>query len=71
MSECQQYKTSDAFSPFSGLNPLHYNSYTEPLWRAAVAQYEKAMMPAEQKIARKLRDQFQKVSANPHQVGPL
>jgi dynein heavy chain 2 len=68
VAECQQLKTSEAFLPFSGLNPLHYNPYTEPLWRAAVVQYEKAMMPAEQKIAGKLRDQFRQLSAHSHQV---
>lgn len=68
IAECQQLRTSEAFLPFSGLNPLHYNPYTEPLWRAAVVQYEKAMMPAEQKIAGKLRDQFRQLSAHSHQV---
>ena len=68
VAECQQLRTSEAFLPFSGLNPLHYNPYTEPLWRAAVVQYEKAMMPAEQKIAGKLRDQFRQHSAHSHQV---
>ena len=68
VAECQQLKTSEAFLPFSGLNPLHCNPYTEPLWRAAVVQYEKAMMPAEQKIAGKLRDQFRQLSAHSHQV---
>lgn len=68
IAECQQLRTSEAFLPFSGLNPLYYNPYTEPLWRAAVVQYEKAMMPAEQKIAGKLRDQFRQLSAHSHQV---
>lgn len=71
VGECQQLKTSEAFLPFFGLNPLHYNPYTEPLWRAAVVQYEKAMMPAEQKIAGKLRNQFRQLSAHSHQVRSL
>lgn len=67
-SERQQLRTADAFTPFSGLNPLHQNPYTEPLWRAAVSQYERGMAPAEQKIAGKLRQQFRDLSAQSHQV---
>lgn len=68
-SERQQLRTSEAFLPFSGLNPLHHNPYTEPLWRAAVAQYERGMAPAEQKIAGKLRQQLSNLSAmKSHQV---
>ena len=65
-SERQHLRTSEAFTPFSGLNPLHHNPYTEPQWRAAVMQYERGMAPAEQKIAGKLRQQLSDVSA--HQV---
>ena len=61
-------RVSDAFSPFAGLNPLHYNPYTEPLWKAAVAQYDRAMAPAEQRIAGKLRNQFRGIEGNPQQV---
>lgn len=68
-SERQQLRASEAFLPFSGLNPLHHNPYTEPLWRAAVAQYERGMAPAEQKIAGKLRQQLSNLSAmKSHQV---
>ncbi|XP_071951365.1 cytoplasmic dynein 2 heavy chain 1-like isoform X2 [Antedon mediterranea] len=66
--EQQELRTGDAFSPFAGLNPLQYNPYTQPLWRAAVSQYERAMAPAEQRIAGKLRGQFQKLSKNSHQL---
>ncbi|CAH1776602.1 unnamed protein product [Owenia fusiformis] len=64
----QNLGTADAFSPFSGLNPLQYNPYTQPLWKAAVAQYERAMSPAEQKIAGKLRSQFRGMEANSQQL---
>ncbi|XP_074620352.1 cytoplasmic dynein 2 heavy chain 1-like [Acropora palmata] len=67
-SERQALRTSDVFSPFSGLNPLHPNPYTEPLWRAAVTQYERGMAPAEQKIAGKLRQQLGDLSAKSHQL---
>ena len=67
-TERQLLRTSEAFSPFSGLNALHHNPYTEPLWRAAVTQYERGMAPAEQKIAGKLRQQLSDLSAKSHQV---
>ncbi|XP_077984893.1 cytoplasmic dynein 2 heavy chain 1-like [Glandiceps talaboti] len=67
-SEQQELRTADAFSPFAGLNPLQYNPYTQPLWRAAVSQYERAMVPAEQRIAGKLRTQFRELEANSHQL---
>ena len=68
VQERQQLRTSEAFLPFSGLNPLHHNPYTQPLWKAAVAQYEKGMAPAEQRIAGKLRQQFRDLAAQSHQV---
>nr|XP_026693271.1 cytoplasmic dynein 2 heavy chain 1-like [Ciona intestinalis] len=40
---------------FSKVAALHYNSYTEPVWRSAVATYERAMQPAEDAVAGKLR----------------
>lgn len=67
-TERQLLRMSEAFSPFSGLNALHHNPYTEPLWRAAVMQYERGMAPAEQKIAGKLRQQLSDLSAKSHQV---
>ena len=39
--EQEEVRLKDAFSAFSGLNPLQYNPYTEPQWRAAVTQYER------------------------------
>ncbi|XP_058887125.1 cytoplasmic dynein 2 heavy chain 1-like [Acipenser ruthenus] len=56
------------FEPFAGLNPLHYNPYTEPLWKAAVSQYERAIAPAEMKIASKLKACILEVQDNPHQL---
>lgn len=51
-----------------GLNPLQYNPYTQPLWAAAVAQYDRIMSPVEQKIAGKLRSQFKGLDGYPQQV---
>ncbi|ESO93665.1 hypothetical protein LOTGIDRAFT_209197 [Lottia gigantea] len=67
-SEQKDLQVTDAFTPFLGLNPLQYNPYTKPLWDAAVAQYERAMGPAEQKIAAKLRGQFRGLDGYPQQL---
>ncbi|KAM9359311.1 cytoplasmic dynein 2 heavy chain 1 isoform 6-T6 [Symphorus nematophorus] len=65
----QQALTSDrVFEPFSGLNPLHYNPYTEPLWRAAVAQFERLMAPSEQEVAGRLKSCIADVQDNPQQL---
>ncbi|KAK7489861.1 hypothetical protein BaRGS_00018883, partial [Batillaria attramentaria] len=66
--EQKELGVGDAFTPFLGLNPLQYNPYTQPLWAAAVAQYERAMEPAQQKIAGKLRSQFHLLDGNPQQL---
>ncbi|XP_025088458.1 cytoplasmic dynein 2 heavy chain 1-like isoform X3 [Pomacea canaliculata] len=67
-SERRELHAVDAFNPFLGLNPVQYNPYTQPLWAAAVAQYERAMEPAQQKVAGKLRTQFQVLDGNPQQL---
>ncbi|XP_075905861.1 cytoplasmic dynein 2 heavy chain 1 [Nelusetta ayraudi] len=65
----QQALTSErVFQPFSGLNPLHYNPYTEPLWRAAVAQFERLMTPSEQEVAGRLKGHIADVQDNPRQL---
>ena len=69
--EQQDLHVSDSFAPFSGLNPLQYNPYTEPMWKAAVSQYDRAMVPAEQRIAGKLRSQFRSLEGNSQQVNSL
>ncbi len=51
-----------------GIQPLQHNSYTEPFWKAAVAQYERSLAPAELRIAGKLRGKFQRLQAQPHQL---
>ncbi|XP_063970614.1 cytoplasmic dynein 2 heavy chain 1 [Lytechinus pictus] len=66
--EQEEVRIKDVFSAFSGLNPLQYNPYTEPHWRAAVSQYERAINPAERRIAVKLRSQFRNVEGNPNQL---
>ena len=66
--EQKELRVDEAFNPFMGLNPLQYNPYTQPLWQAAVSQYERVMAPAEQKTVSKLRGQFRQMDGNPHQV---
>uniref|UniRef100_A0A673Y6D4 Dynein cytoplasmic 2 heavy chain 1 n=1 Tax=Salmo trutta TaxID=8032 RepID=A0A673Y6D4_SALTR len=64
----KQQALARVFEPFSGLNPLHYNPYTEPLWRAAVAQFERAIAPAEQEVAGRLKAYIADVQDNPQQL---
>ncbi|NXG46652.1 DYHC2 protein, partial [Psilopogon haemacephalus] len=59
---------AQVFEPFAGLNPIHYNPYTEPLWKAAVSQYEKIIAPAEQKIANKLKKFIAEIQDSPQQI---
>ncbi|CAL1541204.1 unnamed protein product [Lymnaea stagnalis] len=66
--EQKELDVSEAFSPFLGLNPLQYNPYTQPLWAAAVQQYERSMEPAQHRIAGKLRNQFRQLDQNPQQL---
>ncbi|KAI2656493.1 Cytoplasmic dynein 2 heavy chain 1 [Labeo rohita] len=51
----QQVSAARVYQPFTGLNPIHYNPYTEPLWRAAVSQFDRLIAPAEQEAAGKLK----------------
>lgn len=66
--EQEELRMSEAFMPFAGLNPLQYNPYTLPLWKAAVSQYERALTPCEQRVAGKLRNQFRGLETNAQQV---
>uniref|UniRef100_A0AAR2JAS5 Dynein heavy chain tail domain-containing protein n=1 Tax=Pygocentrus nattereri TaxID=42514 RepID=A0AAR2JAS5_PYGNA len=63
----QQVSASRAFEPFAGLNPVLYNPYTEPLWRAAVSQFERVISPAEEEAARKLKTYIRDVQDSPQQ----
>ncbi|PKU41804.1 cytoplasmic dynein 2 heavy chain 1 [Limosa lapponica baueri] len=61
-------RLAQVFEPFAGLNPVHYNPYTEPLWKAAVCQYERIIAPAEQKIASKLKKFISEIQDSPQQL---
>ncbi|XP_051782842.1 cytoplasmic dynein 2 heavy chain 1 isoform X2 [Erpetoichthys calabaricus] len=64
----QALSPSRVFEPFSALNALHYNPYTQPLWKAAVLQFDRTIAPAEQKIVSKLKACFLDVQGNPQQL---
>ena len=49
--EQKQLHVYDAFAPFEGTLPLHYNPYTQPEWQACVAAYERKLEPIENHIA--------------------
>ncbi len=66
--EQEEIGLAEVFAPFAGQNPLQYNPYTEPLWKAAVAQYNRSVAPVEKRIAGKLRNQFRGLEDNPQQV---
>ncbi|XP_013915709.1 PREDICTED: cytoplasmic dynein 2 heavy chain 1 [Thamnophis sirtalis] len=66
--EQQALHLAQVFEPFAGLNPVHYNPYTEPLWKAAVRQYERIIAPAEQKIASKLKSFISEIQDSPQQL---
>jgi dynein heavy chain 2 len=66
--EQEELRTNDTFKPFLGLNPIQYNPYTEPLWRAAVKQFEHSLILTEERIAGKLQFQLQAVNTNTLQV---
>ncbi|XP_019385809.1 PREDICTED: cytoplasmic dynein 2 heavy chain 1 [Crocodylus porosus] len=59
---------AQVFEPFAVLNPVYYNPYTEPLWKAAVSQYERIIAPAEQKIASKLKAFISDIQDSPQQL---
>eukprot|EP00953_Heterococcus_sp_UTEX-ZZ885_P012620 7231-Heterococcus_DN1.PRE.4 len=49
--EARQLGASGLFEPFTAVAPLRYNPYTEPQWRAAVAEFERCLAPIEQTVA--------------------
>ncbi|XP_040514464.1 cytoplasmic dynein 2 heavy chain 1 isoform X1 [Gallus gallus] len=59
---------AQVFEPFAGLNPVHCNPYTEPLWKAAVSQFERIIAPAEQKVAIKLKKFISEIQDSPQQL---
>ncbi|XP_059389924.1 dynein cytoplasmic 2 heavy chain 1 isoform X4 [Carassius carassius] len=63
-----QVSPARVYQPFTGLNPIHYNPYTEPLWRAAVSQFDRLITPAEQEAAGKLKTFIIDTQDSPQQL---
>jgi len=66
--EHAELRMQEAFGAFASLNPVQYNPYTQPLWVAAVAQFDRAVAPAEQRVAGKLRAQMRGLDSNSQQL---
>lgn len=56
---------TQCFAPFSSLQPLYYNQYTDALWSRAVAAFELALAPVESEVSAVLREQLARVAARP------
>ena len=67
-TEKGELRVQNAFASFSGLDPLLYNPFTDPLWQSAVSQFERAIQPAEDKVSGKLRQRFRDFNAGSCQV---
>ena len=59
---------SRIFTPFSNLNPVQFNPYTDPQWTAAINQYELSMADVDRHLAKQLRDHLQSARSNPQQM---
>ena len=53
-----------AQTKYSSKGVFQYNPYTEPLWRSAVNAFGNALMPAENRIAGKLKYQLRSITGN-------
>ena len=67
-TEKGELRMNDAFSPFSGLDPLLYNPFTDPLWKSAIEQFERAIQPTEDKVSGKLRQKLRELDLASYQV---
>ncbi|KAL1260293.1 hypothetical protein QQF64_008120, partial [Cirrhinus molitorella] len=68
LSGGKQVSAARVYQPFTGLNPIHYNPYTEPLWRAAVSQFDRLIASAEQEAAGKLKTFIIDAQDSPQQL---
>ncbi|GFR50179.1 hypothetical protein Agub_g12346, partial [Astrephomene gubernaculifera] len=46
------------FTPFQGLQALQVSEYTSHVWKAALEDFERRMIPIEQRISQKLKELF-------------
>ncbi|CAF0769940.1 unnamed protein product [Adineta steineri] len=64
----ENFSPNIVFAPFSNLNPIQFNPYTDPQWNSAMDQFENIMSQADRDIARQLREHFQKIRSDPQQM---
>lgn len=57
-----------SFYMFANVNPLHYNPYTEPQWRAKMDEWEQNVERSAQSIMPQLRAKFKSGSYSSLQV---
>ncbi|XP_039269307.2 cytoplasmic dynein 2 heavy chain 1-like [Styela clava] len=53
---------------FKDVSSLYYNAYTEPAYKAAIANYHRDMRPAEDAVANKLRLRLKNTTGQVHQL---
>ena len=53
--EAKTYQIGKLFSTLQDTHPLAYNPYTEPIWQAAKAEYEKKVEPIEAAVATRFK----------------
>ena len=58
VGEQHELRVSEHFAPFAHLPALATSDYNAPRWAAAVSEYENHMVPVEQRIAEKLKEQM-------------
>lgn len=68
-SERERLGVSDKLSEsFKDVAPFYYNPYTQPAYAAAIATYQRAMRPAEDAVAGKLRNRLKNTTGQVHQL---
>ncbi len=67
-SNKENLSANNVFAPFSNLNPIQFNPYTDPQWNSAMDQFENIMSNTDRDVAKQLREHFQKMRSNPQQM---
>ncbi|KAK6637824.1 hypothetical protein RUM44_008246 [Polyplax serrata] len=67
-SEQKELQTDASFSFFADLQPRICSSYSDRLWKVAMQQFEKSLVSMEQRVALKLKSQFNHLNANTLQL---
>ncbi len=57
-----------AVQSFGGINPLHYNPYTESEWLSRLQQFERAIRPYAQRVLPPLKRHVRMQDMTTHQV---